>query len=101
MNDDIVKMLSGMLQNPDTMKSLAGALGGNEKSEPEQSRGDDSLETGIKNVMSALNHTDDRRITLLNALRPYLSPQRASGVDRAIKILKLTKLSQIMRNEGE
>ena len=101
MNDDIVKMLGGMLQNPDALKSLAGALGGNEKSEPEQPPQDDSLETGIKNMMSVLNQTDDRRITLLNALRPYLSPQRASGVDRAIKILKLTKLSQIMRNEGE
>ncbi len=101
MNDDIVKMLGGMLQNPDALKSLAGALGGNEKSEPEHPPQDDSLETGIKNMMSVLNQTDDRRITLLNALRPYLSPQRASGVDRAIKILKLTKLSQIMRNEGE
>lgn len=99
MNDDIAKMLGGMLQNPDALKSLAGALGGAEKSEPAPQN--DSFETSIKNVMSALNQADDRRITLLNALRPYLSPQRASGVDRAIKILKLTKLSQIMRNEGE
>ena len=51
--------------------------------------------------MSALNNTDDRRITLLNALRPYLSPQRAGGVDRAIRLLKLSKLSQFIRNEGE
>ncbi len=101
MNDDIVKMLGNMLQNPDALKSLAGALGGSEKSEPEPIPQDDSLEIGIKNMMSVLNQADDRRITLLNALRPYLSPQRASGVDRAIKILRLTKLSQIMRNEGE
>ena len=94
MSEDLSKMLSGMLSNPDAIKGLLGSAGGNQNSSP------DELESSIKSMMSALNNTDDRRITLLTALKPYLSPERASGVDRAIKMLRLTKLSQLFRNEG-
>lgn len=59
------------------------------------------LESSVKSMMNVLNQSDDRRITLLNALKPYLSPARAGGIDRAIRILKLTKLSEVLRNERE
>ena len=101
MNDELTKMLGGLLQNPDALKSLAGALGAGQTNESAPAPISDSTEMQVKNMISALNQPDDRRIALLNALRPYLSPQRASGVDRAIRILKLTKLSQFIRNEGE
>lgn len=101
MNDDLAKMLGSLIQNPDAIKSLAGSIGLPSQSEnPPQETGG-NMEMQIKNMMNVLNRADDRRISLLNALRPYLSPQRASGVDRAIRLLKLTKLSQLIRNEGE
>lgn len=58
-----------------------------------------NLEASVQSMLSALNRTDDRRITLLTALKPYMSSSRASGVDRAIKILKLSKLTEVLRNE--
>ena len=100
MNEELTKMLGSLLQNPDAVKSLTGAIGSLQTSENAPDKAS-STEMQIKNIMSALNQTDDRRITLLNALRPYLSPQRAGGVDRAIRLLKLSKLSQFIRNEGE
>ena len=101
MNDDLAKMLGSLIQNPDAIKSLAGSIGLPQQAESPSTETSSNMEMQIKNMMNALNQTDDRRISLLNALRPYLSPQRASGVDRAIRLLKLSKLSQFIRNEGE
>ncbi len=95
MNEDLSKMLSGMLSNPDALKGMLGA------DTPNQSNNSGELESSIKSMMNALNSVDDRRITLLTALRPYLSPERALGVDRAIKMLRLTKLSEVFRNERQ
>lgn len=93
MNEDLSKMLSNMLSNPDAMKNMLSSGGGTPSASP------DELQSSIKGMMSALNSVDDRRITLLNALKPYLSPDKASGVDRAIRMLRLTKLSEVFRNE--
>jgi len=99
-SDDISKLLSGLMQNPDALKGLMGSLGaGNsQQSTPSESP---SYDNGIQNALSALKSTDDHRITLLNALRPYLSPQKAGGIDRAIRVLQLAKLSELMRNERD
>lgn len=128
MNEDMSKLIGSMLQNPDAVKNLMGALGGfanggfangssNGGSASSSSADSDfgsgyssdagsalmqpDLESSVKSMMSVLNQSDDRRITLLNALKPYLSPARAGGIDRAIRILKLTKLSEVLRNERE
>ena len=44
---------------------------------------------------------DDRRINLLTALKPYLSSSRSANVDKAIRLLRLTKLTETFRNEGK
>ncbi len=94
--NDLNKLLGSMLENPDVLKGISN-LGTNQSPSADTSSSD--LESSVKSMMSVLNQTDDRRITLLNALKPYLSSQRAEGIDRAIRILKLTKLSEVIRNE--
>lgn len=120
MNEDMSKLIGSMLQNPDAIKNLMGAIGSSASgSSASGSSANDSsagggytsdagsalmqpdLESSVKSMMNVLNQSDDRRITLLNALKPYLSPARAGGIDRAIRILKLTKLSEVLRNERE
>ncbi len=98
MNDDISKLLGSMLSNPDGLKNLLGSQGSNEESPP-PSNGE--LESSVKSMMNILGRADDRRITLLNALKPYMSPGRADGIDRAIRILKLTKLTEVLKNERD
>lgn len=95
MSDDMSKMISNMLSNPDALKKLASDFAGEMNSgAPAEPDGID-----VRNMISAINNTDDRRITLLTALKPYLSSTRAVEADKAIKLLRLTKISQFLRNE--
>jgi len=48
--------------------------------------------------MSKLGTGDDKRINLLNALRPYMKSSRAESIDKAVRIIKLTKLSSILKD---
>ena len=98
MNDDITKLLGSMLSNPDGLKNLLGSQSIPEESPPPSSA---DLESSVKSMMNILGRSDDRRITLLNALKPYMSPTRADGIDRAIRILKLTKLTEVLKNERD
>lgn len=73
-----------------SMNALFGADSAKETSE---------LAANAKKMINTLNHTDDRRINLLNAIKPYMRESRASGVDKAVRLLRLTKLTEIFRNE--
>ncbi len=126
MSQDISQLISGMLSNPDALKNLMSSMAGSSQNSPlpqdnslpaERNSDreaadsfspaipdftqDSNLQSSVQSMLSALNRADDRRITLLTALKPYLSSSRASGVDRAIKILKLTKLTEVLRNERQ
>lgn len=126
MSQDISQLISGMLSNPDALKNLMSSMTGNLQNSPQPQDNslpaqrdadhksaeefspvipdfsqDSNLQSSVQSMLSALNRADDRRITLLTALKPYLSSSRASGVDRAIKILKLTKLTEVLRNERQ
>jgi hypothetical protein len=90
------KLIGNMLSNPDALKGLLSSVGDDS---PPPAQGE--LESSVKSVMNLLGRSDDRRITLLNALRPYMSPTKAEGIDRAIRILKLTKLTEVLRNERD
>lgn len=95
-----------ILNNPEMMKKLTDALGTvnsqqNAGNSPSGTQSADELMVNARNIMNTLNHTDDRRINLLNALRPYLRESRTSGVDRAIQMLKITKLADLFKSENQ
>ncbi len=97
MADDIADKLKSVLNNPEMMNMLSGVLnssndGGN------TSLPDDDQITNIKNMMNSLNSGSDKRINLLNALRPYMRNSRASEIDKAVRMLKLTKIGSILKD---
>lgn len=48
----------------------------------------------MQGLFSQLGGSDDERTHLLLALKPFLSSQRKPHIDRAIQLLKLSKLAE-------
>ncbi len=102
MDDNMSAKLMELLNNPEAMKELSDVVSKFNSnrpsvSEPSQSTEDFALKAG--QLMSSINSGSDRRINLLNAIKPYLRESRASNVDKAIQMLKITKLTDILKNE--
>ncbi len=102
MDDNMSAKLMELLNNPAAMKELTDVIskfnGGSDSiSAPQPSNDDLALKAG--QLMNSLGNGSDRRINLLNAIRPYLRESRASNVDKAIQMLKITKLTDILKNE--
>ena len=98
MSDDISKLLGGLLSNPDSIKNLMRSFSSNESQPTEESLPSLPVQS---NPLQGISMQDDRRISLLTALKPYLSTSRSTNVDKAIQLLRLTKLTETFRNEGK
>ncbi|MBO5369470.1 MAG: hypothetical protein J6B23_02195 [Clostridia bacterium] len=99
MADDIGEKLQALLSNPEAMNMFSSLLGsGNNKGNETDNSGNDEFINNIQTAMSKLSNTSDRRINLLNALRPYMRSSRAEGIDKAVKMLKLTQLTSIFKD---
>lgn len=105
--DDLNEKLSELLNDPDGMekiRKMAQTLLGESEKPPEDSG--NTLPNidmaSVAKVMSLLksNRQDDKRIKLLYALKPNLSPEKQEKVDSAIKILKLIELAPLLGEAG-
>lgn len=55
----------------------------------------------ISQIYSEMNRTDSPSVNLLLAVKPYLNSNRQSRLDRAAKVLNLSKLPNMMREFGK
>ena len=88
---------------------LGGIAGGGEEKPPpppspapEAAGGlpfDPALLSTLSRAMKALREPD-RNIQLLQALRPFLEPERQKKVDEAVKILHLMRLAPLIQESG-
>ena len=110
MDGNLSEMLSSVLSDPDAMKKLMGVaqnfMGSAESGEDkksvaaEQNREEEKEQT--EEVRSARRFpidtaSNNERIALIAALRPYLSPERKEIADSLIKMLKMMKLADISK----
>ena len=51
----------------------------------------------LKSIAEDLSHPNDSRSQLLMSLRPYMRSSRQKSIDDAVKLLNLTKFSQLFR----
>ena len=62
------------------------------------------LQLGMR-VLSEFSTSDDRKVALLNALKPFVKPERWAKVDKAVQIAKLARVVrvafQLFRGDGE
>ena len=111
MSDDItnaIEKLQDTLSREggvDELKNMVGGLlGGGAQSESGASTGnpmdmiDPEIIFKIKKIYDGINTHDDPRTRLLLALKPYMNTRRMSGIDNALKILNITKISSILKN---
>lgn len=106
--EDIGKMLEKVLSDENSKKKLMRLAEGiaGDLSEPEpahsepidvtpaDSGGDDESSTAnIQNIYKTLTGGNDKRVRLLNALKPYISNRHALGIDNAITIVQLATIS--------
>lgn len=62
---------------------------------------DDGFVKAIFGMMQQAQQSDGRQEALLAALKPYLRPERRSGIDRAMQIAKISHLAGFaLRNYG-
>lgn len=47
----------------------------------------------LQNIFGAFSENDDKRVTLLSSIKPYMSGKRQGKVDAAIQIVRLISLS--------
>ena len=123
--EDLEAKIKSLLSSPEGMDQLlsvakAIAGGGNSEAEGENStveRGNSGPSTGLPldgidpklisiamQLMSEYTGSTDRRIGLLHALRPYLKNDEQGRIDKAIQIVKLSKVAKTAFNsftEGE
>lgn len=103
MADELGDKLKSLLSNPDTLNMFSSLLGSsgsnqNEASSPSPINSDDEFVSNIKNAMASINTGSDKRINLLNALKPYMRQSRASNIDRAVKMIKLSQLTSLFKD---
>ncbi len=52
----------------------------------------------ISRAYSRMENGNDTRMNLLYAIRPYLSPTRAAHLDRAMRLLKISRFASLARD---
>lgn len=87
----LLGLLGGGGGSGDSPLSLLGSL-------------DPKLIQSALTLFSEYSASDDRKVALLNALKPFLKAERQSKVDRAIQIARLSRVIrvafQLFRKEG-
>ncbi len=98
-------MLKNLLNDPATMdklQSMMQAFGGTEKKDPPSGAlpfGLDNPEMLMKlgKAWNEAMQDDDPRINLIAAIKPYLNEKRLHSADRAMQLLRLSKMSSVLQ----
>ena len=117
--DDISEKISALLNSSEGMERLKSGVmsilgNDNEKAseKPEEQKEEgfsipENLLNNIGNMQGIMrianilgNQQQDSRIDLLRALKPHLSKDRATRVDRAISLLRIASILPVLREEG-
>lgn len=119
--DDLEQKIQSVLSDPEQMQqvlNMARALGvsipeseepkarGQETPPPEQNippqAGVDALSEPVSQLLQQAGKLEKRQENLLNALKPFLKPNRREKIDRAMQVARLSHLAgYALRSRGE
>ncbi|MBQ4631699.1 MAG: hypothetical protein IJB70_12040 [Clostridia bacterium] len=98
MADDLNNKIQSLLSDPNALNMISSLLGNNSTVTEEPDSSHDDFSEKITSALSNLNSGNDRRINLLNALKPYMRKSRSSNIDKAIKMLKLSQMTSLFKD---
>lgn len=119
--DDLEQKIQSVLSDPEQMQqvlNMARALGVSipeseepkareqKTSPPEQNippqAGVDALSEPVSQLLQQAGKLEKRQENLLNALKPFLKPNRREKIDRAMQVARLSHLAgYALRSRGE
>ena len=99
MSEDLNEKIQAILSDPSAMQMTSSmANNGFSDNMANDDSENDEFVSRIQNTMNTLKSGSDKRVNLLNALKPYMRESRASGIDKAIKLLRLTQLGSVFKD---
>ena len=99
------EMIQSILSDSDAMEKIGEMLsafsgGGEEKEERvEESASpfdDPTFILKLTSLFGSMSGEEDNGTRLISALKPYLSEKRAESADKAIKLMKLSKITSLL-----
>lgn len=93
--------IESILSDPkmkDLMQSLSGAPSSSESETADSAMPDISKIMKLKSMYDSAMKDSDPRVTLLTALRPYLSESRVKNLDVCIKFLRFYKIAGMIKD---
>ena len=81
------------------IENLMGLLGGGGPKKSESSNGGLDVDTimKFKTAYDKVNSRPDPRVSLLSSLRPYMNTRRAGELDTVVRLLSLTKITDVVK----
>lgn len=76
-------------------QSILGLLGGGDSPLSALGDLDPKLIQAAVTLFSEYSATDDRKVALLNALKPFLKPERQAKIDRAMQLARLSRVIRV------
>ena len=105
----MIKNISKMVSEgniPDEMKDLLSNFTSNNSQQDNSSNTsstpniDIATILKIKSILEKMNNTEDPRANLLRSLKPYLKDSRKSKVEQYIQLFNMTKVMDILKENG-
>lgn len=105
---ELENIIGSIISSPESMEKvmeIAKLFGGEGEKPPQTEQKPPSFEGAVPNISPELlskimallneyNAEDDRRIHLLGAIRPYVKDSDSFHIDRAIRIVKLSRVAK-------
>jgi hypothetical protein len=101
MEDNFAEMVKGVMSDPDAMSKLMSMAEGLMGNGANGIKGQTVTEVSRPaDLTERLKNSNEERIALISALRPFLSDTRRKNADNLIKMLKMMKLADMNKLLG-
>ncbi len=98
-NNNIMGTINELLKDPEAVNKITDLLSsqGSEQS-VSNSAPDPEMMARLSKVAASMADKSDPKINLLYALKPYMNQTRSQHIEKAIKMLQMTKITGLFKD---